>query len=135
MAAAIEQFGKNSQRDPDRLGFLLLYSRKQLLLQTMKISLGKYRVQNDVGVDIQRLVEGSRQRGQRDSGGIQTRTGAEIGSQTGQFIADLQRAAATGPFVKHAHRQSGGSRGGKLVGGITGIGLEVKLDHGYGMAP
>jgi hypothetical protein len=56
----------------------------------LKSASGKRRVQNHVGVKVQRGIEFRFQRGELDDGGIEIGSGGQFRAKEFQFIVDLQ---------------------------------------------
>ena len=80
--------------------------RQPLNLEPLELLLGKGRVQDHVGVQIERLVQVPRQRGQADGRRFQLAGGPERRADLGQLAGDLKRVARFRSLVEQARPRS-----------------------------
>ena len=55
--------------------------------------------------------------------------GSQACTQMVHFLADLQCRTCRGPFIQHVHSQAGHTRDCLLIGGITRIHQQVKIQQ------
>ena len=93
MALAVEDAGQDALGHRHRLDFLARDAGELLLFLTVELGFGKGGIQDDIGKEVERLVEVLYQRAHRDARHIQVRAGAERGAETLERLRYLDGAA------------------------------------------
>ena len=109
MPFAIEQLRHHAHGHGLRLHFFAPDGGDAVLLQTREFFLRKRRMQNQVAIDIKRLIHGELERIEADGGKVKVGAGVEVGAERFQLLADLERVARGRAFFQHALGETDGA--------------------------
>ena len=121
MSLAIEQRRDYAQRHLLWRDFLSLDAGDPLLLQALEFFLRKRRMQNQVGINVERSIHGALQRVEADQRPIQTCRRREVSAERFQLFADFQRISRWRTFFEHALLKARRSWSIRRVSGISAV--------------
>ena len=91
-------------------------------------------MQNQVCINVERLVHSALERVEADQGPVEIGAGIEVGAEGFQFFADFQRIARRRAFLQHALLKAGGARRVGRIGGVSAVHHQREIHHGRGVA-
>ena len=91
-------------------------------------------MQNEVCINIQRLIHRALQSIQIDQSPVETGAGSEVGAERFQFFANSQRVARRSAFLQHALLKVGGASRVGRIGGVSAVHHQSEIHHGSGVA-
>ena len=134
MIFAVEQRGADAEGHGVRRDFFALDGGEAFFLQAIEFFLGKGRMKDQVGVDVESLVHIYFQGVEIDGGRVEIGAGGKFGAEGGELFADLEGIASGRAFLEHALFEAAGAAGVDGIGGKAAIHHERKIDDGSGVA-